>query len=145
MFPRFCLRRHKVPPPPLCCQIHRSSHIYKCHLYCSFQYIESSFMYSFLCMQFYDSLLQYIENSSMYSVLYVYSSSQLISGSPDILSPHSPGGIHLLHVMEGPLPGEGQGLLRADADLKCLASDRPLQDLTLQMKQTMFCLSEKGQ
>ena len=32
MFPRFCLRRHKVPSPPQCCQIHRSSHIYKCHL-----------------------------------------------------------------------------------------------------------------
>ena len=38
MFPRFCLRRHKVPSPPQCCQIHRSSHIYKCHLYFSFQF-----------------------------------------------------------------------------------------------------------
>ena len=32
MFPRSCLRRRKVPPPPRCCQIHRSCHIYKCHL-----------------------------------------------------------------------------------------------------------------
>ena len=32
MSPRSCLRRRKVPPPPQCCQIHRSCHIYKCHI-----------------------------------------------------------------------------------------------------------------
>ena len=32
MFPRSCLRKRKVPPPPQCCQIHRSCHIYTCHI-----------------------------------------------------------------------------------------------------------------